>query len=289
MIKLVKLILSFTIILMVICSTIAITEVNASNGINILSSSGWISSTGSYHISGELQNVGILPVNYVEVTATFYDSSNTVVGTDFTFSALNVIPVGEKSPFDILFIDKAQVPKIDHYTLTSSYSIAGELIQGLQILSNSSYTSSTGSLHIVGEIQNLADTTANYVQIIATCYDSEGTVVITDFTFTNPTDITSEAKAPFEILIIDKNRIPLISTYSLAAQSSQYALIDNSQLPSSPSPTTPTQTQSPTNMPTQTIEPSPTIPEFTSTITLALIIISTVAGAIFYKRSQIKT
>lgn len=70
----------------------------------------------------------------------------------------------------------------------------------VSILSNSSYTDSAGILHVVGEVYNdMAPNAARDVQAIATFYDSAGKVVGTNSSFTNPQDIVSGEKAPFDI------------------------------------------------------------------------------------------
>jgi hypothetical protein len=70
----------------------------------------------------------------------------------------------------------------------------------VSILSNSSYTDPRGVIHVVGEVYNdMAPNAARDVQAIATFYDSAGTVVGTNSSFTNPKDIKSGEKAPFDI------------------------------------------------------------------------------------------
>lgn len=68
------------------------------------------------------------------------------------------------------------------------------------ILSNSSYPDPAGILHVAGEVYNdMAPNAARDVQVIATCYDSTDKVVGTNSTFTNPRNIPSGEKAPFDL------------------------------------------------------------------------------------------
>jgi hypothetical protein len=70
----------------------------------------------------------------------------------------------------------------------------------VSILSNSSYTDSAGILRVVGEVYNdMAPYTARDVQVIATFYDSNNTVVGTNSTYTTPRNIASGGKAPFDL------------------------------------------------------------------------------------------
>ena len=38
-------------------------------------------------------------MEYVKIVVTLYDDAGTIVGTDFTYTELDVIPPGDKSPF----------------------------------------------------------------------------------------------------------------------------------------------------------------------------------------------
>ena len=91
-------------------------------------------------------------------------------------------------------------------------------LNGLQILSYSSFTDSIGYLHVVGEIKNNYPSTATFVRIVGTFYDINNQVVGTQFTYANPSDIGSGEKVPF-VLILTSASIPIsqIDHYSLQA------------------------------------------------------------------------
>jgi hypothetical protein len=91
---------------------------------------------------------------------------------------------------------------------------------GLQILSHNSFMDTLGYRHVVGEIKNNYPSTATFVKIIGTFYDVNNIVVGTDFTYTNPSDIGSGQKAPFELLLTSAS-IPVseIDHYTLIASS----------------------------------------------------------------------
>jgi hypothetical protein len=91
---------------------------------------------------------------------------------------------------------------------------------GLQILSHNSFTDSVGYLHVVGEVQNNTPTNAQFVQVTGTFYDNNNQVVGTQFTYTNPSDIGSGQKAPFDLTLLSAS-IPIsqIDHYNLIASS----------------------------------------------------------------------
>jgi hypothetical protein len=72
----------------------------------------------------------------------------------------------------------------------------------VSIISNSSYTDSSGALHIDGEVYNdVALITAKEVQVIATFYDTNGKAVGTARALTDPEDLPSGENATFNILL----------------------------------------------------------------------------------------
>jgi uncharacterized protein (TIGR02588 family) len=77
-----------------------------------------------YHIVGEVQNNGAQTAKFVQVSATLYDSSNKVIGTDFSFTNPSDIDPGQKAPFEITIgTDKVMggdLSIIDHYAVQVS-------------------------------------------------------------------------------------------------------------------------------------------------------------------------
>lgn len=87
----------------------------------------------------------------------------------------------------------------------------------VSIISNSSYTDSSGALHIDGEVYNdVALITAKEVQVIGTFYDTNGKVVGSARALTDPEDLPSGENATFNILLTTAS-IPIadIDHYSL--------------------------------------------------------------------------
>lgn len=73
----------------------------------------------------------------------------------------------------------------------------------IEITSHNSYINSIGNLHVIGEIENNSPLIAEFVKIIGTFYDDNGNVVGTSYTYSNPTDIGSGEKAPFDLSLSD--------------------------------------------------------------------------------------
>ena len=88
----------------------------------------------------------------------------------------------------------------------------------ITILSHNSYVDSVGYFHVVGEVENNTPNTAKFVQITGTFYDINNAVVGTQITYTNPSNISSGAKAPFDLVLVSTS-VPssLVNHYKLSA------------------------------------------------------------------------
>jgi hypothetical protein len=89
----------------------------------ILSSNSYVDSIGNMHIVGEVINESLQPMYLVKITATFYDTTNRVIGTEFTYADPGTLQPGERAPFDIdVFQGSIPMNLIASYTLAVDYS-----------------------------------------------------------------------------------------------------------------------------------------------------------------------
>jgi hypothetical protein len=87
----------------------------------------------------------------------------------------------------------------------------------ITVLSHNSFVDSVGFFHVVGEVGNNTPNTAKSVQITGTFYDINNAVVGTQFTYTNPSDISSGATALFDLALMSTSVPPsLIDHYKLS-------------------------------------------------------------------------
>ena len=204
-----------------------IPKVDAVGNVVILSHTGYLDSYGNYHVVGEVQNVGGQAGNFVQVSATFYDSHDNVIDSRFDLTMLYVILVGRKSPFEIALLDVAESARVSHYSLSVTHLETNEIPMKLEILSHSKYTDAEGNMHIIGDLKNLGDETLVNAKVVATYYDASLQVVAAALIGFDPEltgDINPNQTEPFEI-ILDKTRAQYVQTYALTAESNQYAMI----------------------------------------------------------------
>jgi hypothetical protein len=193
--------------------------------VTVLSSNGYLNSLGYYHVVGEVQNTGSSTVASVLVTATCYTSGNTLLGTSSSQTMIGILEPGRKSPFDVALNDLLQSARTHHYELAVTYGQSPSLPLGLQVVSSTKKVDSAGYLHISGTIKNNGSAIAHETKVAATFYDSAGKVVDAALSYSDPTDINGGAKASFEIMILEKQRVELVSSYSLEAESVEYSAV----------------------------------------------------------------
>ncbi len=189
--------------------------------------SSYVSSVGTFHVVGEVENTGIQSVAFVSVTGTFYDSNNTIIVTESSFAILEIIPPDVKSPFEVVVTDQNQAEKVHNYTLAvTQHSITTKnLTKTLIILSNSSHISPSGFLNIVGEVKNNGSSESTSTRVAATCYDENGKVVAIESSFTNPPNLNPEQTTQFNLMIDDENQSAKIDNYVFQVQSIEAILI----------------------------------------------------------------
>ena len=69
---------------------------------------------GWLHVRGEVKNVGATQAKFVKIVVTLYDAAGNVVGVDYTFTDLDVIPAGGTSPFET---GTDHWPNFNHYEI----------------------------------------------------------------------------------------------------------------------------------------------------------------------------
>jgi len=198
----------------------------ALGNVNVLSHSSFYDSLNTLWIVGEVENVGDMATRFTKVTATFYNSSNQVVAVETGYTELDVLLPGRKSPFSIMLLESDGSLKVYNYSLTVSWDnyAAGKPL-ALQILSNSSRIDELGYMHILGEIMNSGSSTARFTKAVATFYDANGTVVGEASSYTDPSDIDPNQKAAFDIMLSYPGQVMKVASYSLTAESTEYAVI----------------------------------------------------------------
>jgi hypothetical protein len=202
--------------------------------IAVLSSSSFRDDMGAYHIVGEVKNNSPTDsINYVKIVATLYDNAGKVVGTDFTYSNIDVLRPAEKSSFEIILTDVAQSQKVNSYKLYASEDKTQALPASLKLTVGDSHLDDIGDVHIIGEVTNQGGAMATFVKVSGAFYNSSNGVVAADFTYTDPENLEPRQTAPFDI-VVNTPTINKITSALVNVDSNQYSSINSQAVQISP-------------------------------------------------------
>ncbi len=141
---------------------------------------GYLSSTGSYYLVGEVLNRTSDTLRFVEVLATFYDGSRQVMGTSSTFTELSFVRPGGTAPFKVTAPDLSQLGR---YELAVDYETTSQPPILLEIVNHGGTPDSGGWYRIMGEVRNPHDFTVKFPEIVATFYNGAHEVVRVEVAF----------------------------------------------------------------------------------------------------------
>ena len=192
-----------------------------------------VSDYGFYHdnffdfgVVGEVENIGDVAVEAVNVTVRFYDVFYEEFAVKSRFAELNVLLPGRKAPFEITLYDSEGASLVRHYSLSVTWT---DLPSGkpcaLEILSSYSYFDDDEYLHVNGTVKNGGTSMANAVKVVATFYNSNGTVVGEAYRITKPNFLDPDQSVDFDIKLSYLHPATLVASYDLTAESTEYTLV----------------------------------------------------------------
>ena len=173
-------------------------------------------------------------MNHVKILSTLYDKNGRVIGTDFTFSDIDVLRPAEKSAFKIILIDLRQSQKVSSYKLYASGQKTQSLPAPLKLNIGDSHLDSIGFYHVVGEVTNQGNQKSTYVKVSGAFYNSSGSVVAAEFIYSDPKDLEPGQTAPFELIVTHAATAGKITSALVNVGSTQYSSISSQAVQISP-------------------------------------------------------
>jgi hypothetical protein len=147
----------------------------------------------------------------IEIDATYYNSAGRVVGTDFTYADLQIVPNRRRSPFSLF---RAVPSGYDHLRLTVTSDVTtAKPVGQLTVTRGVPSTDELGDYIYPGEVHNGNAYPVEFTEVIGVEYGPRGNVLHTTFTFTNPDKIAAGAKAPFELDFPDSTGLQAVGFY----------------------------------------------------------------------------
>jgi hypothetical protein len=216
----------FAVCLLVVCfMTVSVQPVQAASEVVIVSHFSFYTMGNMLYIVGEVENTGDVATEFTKINATLYDAEDQFVDTIVGYASLDVLLPGRKSPFYVMMSEADGSLSVDDYSLAISWTDCEEGKEiGLEIISSESSIDALDYFHVTGEIQNIGTETATAVTVCTTFYDAEGTVIGRDWDV-GATDLEPNQIATFDSTLIYDELIEQVASYSVTAESENYALI----------------------------------------------------------------
>jgi len=148
----------------------------------ILSHISYLESVGNvtfFVVVGAIENTLKTNIKDVNVTATFYDLDDALIGTRATPLELAILKPNQRVPFKIYLLVNSTAAATDiNYELSLEFvETTEEPIEELVILNQTPSIDSDGYHIITGEVQHKGSMTAYAVKLVCIYYDSEGNVL----------------------------------------------------------------------------------------------------------------
>lgn len=158
----------------------------------------FVNRIGTYHVVGEVQNLGPQHARDIRITATFYNASGGIVGTGSTSADVGTLRPGEEAPFDVFDMNAKDIStyKLTVTSTPTSKATSREAV----VLGNWSWVDTIDSRHIVGEIENRGSRNLEFVKVVASFYNESGGFVAGETAYVKADILRPGEVAPFEII-----------------------------------------------------------------------------------------
>lgn len=174
---------------------------------------------GNAVIIGTVRNNLDEPVTFVKIVGSLYDQEERIIETGFTYTEMDNLYPGERSPFKLRIRD---VNDFATYRLEIEFSRgARNGYRDLEILDSRGSYDQRGNFKIIGEVKNTGNREADFVKVVFTGYkrtDDQREIAAVGFTYTDLGTIAPGQKSPFNLRV--RSPFKEVTHYVLKVQAS---------------------------------------------------------------------
>lgn len=124
---------------------------------------------------GIVRNDGVLNIEFVSLTVTFYDASNNIVASEDTYTNLDIIQPGETSPFSISA--SSSFGNFERYEIGAEWRQTDEVaIRGIDVI-DTEVDNEEFSSYLRGQVINNSGQNLEFVEVVFSCRNSAGKLV----------------------------------------------------------------------------------------------------------------
>jgi hypothetical protein len=195
----------------------------------IIQAHAFIDEDNTVNIIGVIENQGDLPLEYVKIAVNLSDAEGNFLDTDYTYSVLDIIWPGQKSPFWLRIRD-ITTDQLGYDLILEADGVdpaeVDEIPMGPEGLEISDSAAKWGdyAYEIAGIVTNNTSQPVEYVKIAGVLYDTNGHIMGTDYTYTTLDVIPADSSSPFE-LRISRDEMAALDPEGNPAEISSYELV----------------------------------------------------------------
>ena len=166
--------------------------------LGLMGANDYVDDLGTLHLVGEVHNDADQYVDQIRVAVTFYDDAGNVLQAVTGSALLDLLGPGQRSPFVIVWEDPGEWKR---YSLRASARPTTQRpAEGFTLVYSYARLDEEGFYHVVGTIRNDGLTTADYLQVVVSLYDSFGKIANAGFAYAQPSRIPPGATGSFDCL-----------------------------------------------------------------------------------------
>jgi LysM repeat protein len=179
----------------------------------------YLTPVGSLWVLGEVFNPGDQPLENVQVRVGLMNNAGVEIGSDFTFTVLDFVPAGGRSPFGILFADPtAEIAGFQAFVVRAEPSYNNQVRYARLQVTNPAITQTDGTYHVTGSIVNAGTTQANGATVVVTVYDDQHRVTGYRQMSIPDKQLVAGATTTFDMTVAPDPSAPRVSDFTVTAE-----------------------------------------------------------------------
>ena len=164
--------------------------------LGLMGTNDYLDDLGNLHLIGEVHNDMADNVDQIRVRVTFYDDVGNVLEAVTGSALLDLLAPGQRSPFVIVWENPGDWQR---FSLRATARSTTERAQeGLTVVHSYARLDENGLYHVLGTIKNDGLTTAYYVGVVVSLYDSFGKISNAGLAHASPSRIPPGTAASFD-------------------------------------------------------------------------------------------
>ena len=183
-------------------------------------------SYGWRHVFGEVENPSGGENRTISVTVAFLAGYG-LLKSESAYTMIDLVTKGKNASFDVILANSTLAAQVTDYSISvTSTTRSNTPYRSFTNTTQPPSVDSQGRYHMIGTITNTGLAKANFIQVIATFYDSSNRVVYANWTYSSPMNLSASDQATFEIIALNKSRIVRTSLQAQCTEYVQYPTTD---------------------------------------------------------------